>query len=39
VLALDVSEDPGEGPGFPLDLGAGEAPARAWIEKVQPAVP
>ena len=21
VLALDVSEDPGEGPGFPLDLG------------------
>jgi isoleucyl-tRNA synthetase len=39
VLALDVSEHPGEGPGFPLDLGAGDAPARAWIEKVAPSAP
>jgi len=39
VLALDVSEHPGEGPGFPLDLGAGDAPARAWIEKVPPSAP
>jgi isoleucyl-tRNA synthetase len=39
VLALDVSEDPGEGPGFPLDLGAPDAPGRAWIEKFPPSAP
>ncbi len=39
VLALDVSEEPGEGPGFPLDLAPGEAPARAWIEKFPPSAP
>jgi isoleucyl-tRNA synthetase len=33
VLAADVSEGPGEGAGFPLDLGTPDEQARAWIEK------
>jgi isoleucyl-tRNA synthetase len=33
VLAVDVFEGPGEGAGFPLELGSPDEPARAWIEK------
>jgi isoleucyl-tRNA synthetase len=33
VLAVEVSEGPGEGPGFPLDLGTPDQQARAWIER------
>jgi isoleucyl-tRNA synthetase len=33
VLALEVRDRPGAGPGFPLDLGASDGQARAWIEK------
>jgi isoleucyl-tRNA synthetase len=33
VLALEVLDGPGAGPGFPLDLGSSDGPARAWIEK------
>jgi isoleucyl-tRNA synthetase len=33
VLAVEVSEGPGGGPGFPLDPGPPFEQARAWIEK------